>query len=67
MPNGEWGALLALNAFIVATVQYPLVRATRLRNRMVLLAISSALLALGIGGLRVRRGRCGRSSCSSSS
>ena len=50
MPYGEWGALLALNAFIVATVQYPLVRATRLRNRMVLLAISSALLALGIGG-----------------
>ena len=50
VPDGEWGALLALNALIVATVQYPLVRATRLRNRMVLLAISSALLALGIGG-----------------
>ena len=48
--DGQWGALLALNALIVATVQYPLVRATRLRNRMVLLAISSALLALGIGG-----------------
>ena len=48
--DGQWGGLLALNALIVATVQYPLVRATRLRNRMVLLAISSALLALGLGG-----------------
>ncbi len=48
--DGHWGGLLALNAFIVATVQYPLVRATRRRNRMVLLAISSALLATGIGG-----------------
>jgi MFS family permease len=50
VPYGEWGMLLALNAFIVATVQYPLVRATRFRNRMVLLAISSGALALGIGG-----------------
>lgn len=50
LPYGNWGMLLALNAFVVATVQYPLVRATRFRNRMVLLAISSALLALGIGG-----------------
>ena len=50
VPYGEWGMLLALNAFIVATVQYPLVRATRFKNRMVLLAISSALLATGIGG-----------------
>jgi MFS family permease len=50
VPYGEWGALLALNAFIVASVQYPLVRATRKKNRMVLLAISTALLATGIGG-----------------
>jgi MFS family permease len=50
VPDGEWGALLALNALVVATVQYPLVRATRFRNRMILLAISSALLAAGIGG-----------------
>ncbi|HZL65630.1 MAG TPA: MFS transporter [Thermoleophilia bacterium] len=50
VPYGEWGMLLALNAFIVATVQYPLVRATRFKNRMVLLAIASALLATGIGG-----------------
>jgi len=50
IPYREWGYLLALNAGIVAVVQYPLVRALRRRNRMVLLAISSALLALGIGG-----------------
>jgi MFS family permease len=50
LPAREWGYLLALNAGIVAVVQYPLVRALRLRNRMVLLAVSSSLLALGIGG-----------------
>ena len=50
VPYGEWGALLALNALVVAIVQYPLVRATRFRNRMVLLAISSALIGVGIGG-----------------
>jgi MFS family permease len=50
IPYGEWGALLALNALVVAVVQYPLVRATRFRNRMILLAISTALLATGLGG-----------------
>jgi MFS family permease len=48
--DGQWGLLLALNAGIIAVVQYPLVRGLRLRNRMVLLAISSALLGVGIGG-----------------
>ena len=50
LPYREWGFLLALNAGIVALVQYPLVSALRHRNRMALLAISSALLAVGIGG-----------------
>jgi MFS family permease len=50
VPRGDWAGLLALNALIVAVIQYPLVRATRLRNRMVLLAVSSVLLAIGIGG-----------------
>ena len=50
LPYREWGFLLALNAGIVALVQYPLVSALRRRNRMTLLAISSALLAVGIGG-----------------
>jgi len=47
---GTWGWLLAMNALIVASVQYPLVRALRWKNRMVLLAVSSALLGTGIGG-----------------
>jgi MFS family permease len=47
---GTWGMLLSLTALIVATVQYPLVRAVKLKNRMFLLAISSALLGAGIGG-----------------
>ena len=50
IPYGEWGALLALNALVVATVQFPLVRATRFRNRMVLLAVASACVAAGVGG-----------------
>lgn len=47
---GTWGWLLAMNALIVATVQYPLVQKLKWRNRMVLLAVSSALLGTGIGG-----------------
>jgi MFS family permease len=47
---GTWGWLLAMNALIVASVQYPLVRALKWKNRMVLLAVSSALLGAGIGG-----------------
>ncbi len=50
VPKTDWAGLLSLNALVVATVQYPLVRATRRRNRMILLAVSSALLATGIGG-----------------
>lgn len=50
IPYGDWGWLLALNALIVAVVQWPLVRKLRRSNRMILLAISSALLAVGIGG-----------------
>jgi len=48
--KAEWGYLLALNAGVVTLVQYPLVRALRHKNRMILLAVSSALLALGLGG-----------------
>ncbi len=50
IPDGTWGWLLGLNALVVATVQYPLVRATKWKNRMILLAFSSALLGIGIGG-----------------
>ena len=50
VPSSEWAYLLTLNALIVVVVQIPLVTALRFRNRMILLAVSSGLLALGIGG-----------------
>ncbi len=50
LPSSEWAYLLTLNALIVVLVQIPLVAALSGRNRMVLLAVSSALLALGVGG-----------------
>ena len=53
---GTWGWLLAWNAFIVAALQFPLIRATRYRNRMLLLALSSALLAVGLGGSALAAG-----------
>ncbi len=51
-----WGVLLAYNAGIVALLQFPLIRATRRRNRMLLLAIASALLAVGLGGSALAAG-----------
>jgi MFS family permease len=48
--SSTWAYLLTLNALIVVVVQIPLVSALRGRNRMLLLAVSSALLAVGIGG-----------------
>jgi len=48
--SSTWAYLLTLNALIVVAVQIPLVSALRRRNRMLLLAASSALLAVGIGG-----------------
>lgn len=49
VPYSTWGLLLALNAFIVAGVQYPLVRALRTADHLVLLAAASALIGLGLG------------------
>ncbi len=48
--SSTWAYLLTLNALIVVAIQIPLVNALRHRNRMVLLAVSSAFLAVGIGG-----------------
>ncbi len=45
-----WAYLLALNAVIIVALQIPIVTALRHHNRMLLLAVSSALLALGVGG-----------------
>ena len=50
VPSSTWAYLLTLNALIVVVVQIPLVNALRRRNRMLQLAASSALLAVGIGG-----------------
>ncbi len=50
VPSSSWAYLLTLNALIVVAIQIPLVSAVRSRNRMLLLAVSSALLAVGIGG-----------------
>jgi len=50
VPSNQWAYLLTLNALVVVLVQIPLVTALRLRNRMLLLAVSSALLGIGIGG-----------------
>jgi MFS family permease len=50
VPSSVWAYLLTLNALIVVLVQIPLVTALRGRNRMILLAVSSGLLALGVGG-----------------
>jgi len=48
--SGTWGLLLALNAFIVGSAQLPLIRATRRVDPMLLLALASLLLGIGIGG-----------------
>jgi MFS family permease len=45
-----WPWLLALNAAIVAALQYPVVRRVRGADPMVLLAFASALIGIGVGG-----------------
>jgi MFS family permease len=46
---GTWGLLLALNALLVALIQYPLVRVLHSADRMRLLALASVLIGLGLG------------------
>jgi len=50
LPLEQWGLLLSLNAVLVVVLQYPLVRRLRGRDDIRLLALASALLAIGIGG-----------------
>jgi MFS family permease len=47
-PRG-WGLLLVVYALVGTVLQYPLVRAVRGRDAMVIMAASSALLGLGLG------------------
>ena len=53
VPNTTWGLLLALNAAVVAALGYPVVRAVGNVDRMLLLSVSSALVAVGLGGTAV--------------
>lgn len=50
LPLEQWGLLLSLNAVLIVVLQYPLVRRLRGRDDIRLLALASALLAIGIGG-----------------
>jgi MFS family permease len=56
VPFRTWGLLLMMNAFIVATMQYPLVRRLRRKNAMLLLSLASLLLGLGMGGAALATG-----------
>jgi MFS family permease len=49
VPYGTWGLLLALNALVIAVLQYPLVRVLRRTDRLGLLALASVLVGLGLG------------------
>jgi MFS family permease len=50
VPVSTWSLLLALNAAVVAALGYPVMRAVRNVDRMLLLAASSLLVAVGLGG-----------------
>jgi MFS family permease len=45
-----WTLVLALNAAVVAALSYPAMRATAGIDRMLLLAVSSVFIAVGLGG-----------------
>ena len=51
VPIGSWGLLYALYSFIVAALQYPTIRALRDRDEYILMAVASALLGIGLGGM----------------
>jgi MFS family permease len=50
VPTSTWSLLLALNAAVVALLGYPVMRAVRNVDRMVLLSVSSVFVAVGLGG-----------------
>jgi len=51
----SWSLLLALNAAVVALLGYPVMRAVKNADRMLLLSVSSVLIAVGLGGTAVAR------------
>jgi MFS family permease len=50
VPTSTWSLLLALNAAVVALFGYPVMRAVKNVDRMLLLAMSSLFVAVGLGG-----------------
>jgi MFS family permease len=56
VPISRWGVLLSLNAVLIVAIQYPLVRRLEKRDRLLLIALSSALLGIGIGGASLTGG-----------
>jgi MFS family permease len=56
VPISRWGVLLSLNAVLIVVIQYPLVRRLEKRDRLLLVALSSALLGIGIGGASLTGG-----------
>ena len=53
VPTSTWSLLLALNAAVVALLGYPVMRAVRNVDRMLLLSVSSVFVAVGLGGTAV--------------
>jgi MFS family permease len=56
LPVGTWGLLLAFNAALVVSVQYPLVRRLLRRRHYLLVALGSLLLGVGMGGSSLAAG-----------
>jgi MFS family permease len=53
VPTSTWSLLLALNAAVVALLGYPVMRAVKNIDRMLLLSVSSLFVAVGLGGTAV--------------
>jgi MFS family permease len=50
VPPRTWGVILAFYALSTAIFQYPVIRATRRRDHVLLMALASGLVGLGLAG-----------------
>jgi MFS family permease len=50
VPATTFGLLLAFNGLLILVAQYPLIRGLQRRDHLLLAAVASALLGIGIGG-----------------
>ena len=55
IPEGQYGLLIALNALMVVTMQFPITRWTTRFRRTSIMALSAALYAVGFGALALAR------------